>query len=108
MGAPGHSFFVGAETCAACHEETVHRSHRLKDTLSDQMDRLDQRHASQAEQLQTQTRELELQVDVERSRAIKLALAAMLAGLLIGVLSPGLRDLGKKRNGRNDKPADKA
>ena len=83
-GAPAHSFFVGAETCAACHEEMVHASHKIS-SLSDAVERLTQtadvRHV---EALQSQVRQLELEADAQRGRTVKIALGTLVVGLLLG------------------------
>lgn len=89
-GAPAHSFFVGAETCAACHEEMVHTSHKIS-TLSEEVDRLVQTtDARSVEALQSQVKALELAMDLERSRAVKRSLALTLVGFLVGGLIVGL------------------
>ena len=90
-GAPGHSFFVGAETCAACHEEMVHRSHKIP-ALTAQIDQLThQAQVQHAEALQQQVQRLELVVDVQRTRTIKWAFGMFLVGLGVGVIATGWR-----------------
>ena len=104
-GAPAHSFFVGAETCAACHEETVHRSHKLKDTLGEQVERLNRQSTEQVGALQTQVQELELSLDIAKARMIKAALGALLVGLLIGLWGQGM-PWRRRGTGRDDQPPD--
>lgn len=89
-GAPGHSFFVGAETCAACHEEMVHKSHKLG-TLSQEVERLTQQASNQhAEAMQSRLRAAELELDIQRARLVKVAVVALLIGLIGGGLLGGI------------------
>jgi formate-dependent nitrite reductase cytochrome c552 subunit len=89
-GAPGHSFFVGAQTCSACHEEMVHKSHKL-DALSEEIERLTQQGSVQhAEQLQAANRQLELGLDLQKSKTVKFSLIALLLGLILGAILQGV------------------
>lgn len=100
-GAPAHSFFVGAETCTACHEEMVHKGHKMN-TLSEEVARLSQEASVQhAERLQSQASRLELELDIEKARGTKRALGLLLAGLVIGALASGLT--WRRRNGQRPK-----
>jgi hypothetical protein len=98
-GAPAHSFFVGAETCAACHEEMVHKSHKIPE-LAGEVERLTQTaDAQHVERLQAATRRLELEADVQKSRSIKIALGAFIVGLLLGGLVSALAS--RRKNGNS-------
>jgi hypothetical protein len=95
-GAPGHSFFVGAETCAACHEEMVHKSHKIP-TLTEQVEQLaHQEQAQRAEALQQRMQQLEWALDVQRSWTVKLALGLWVVGLVMGA---GWLAWRRRRNG---------
>ena len=86
-GAPAHSFFVGAETCAACHEEMVHKSHKLT-TLAQRVEHLTQQaDVRHAEQLQATIQQLELERDIQNNRLVKVGLGMLLAGWLVGLWS---------------------
>jgi len=94
-GAPGHSFFVGAETCAACHEEMVHKSHKMT-SMAQELNRLS--HASDVDVLERmggEVRGLEVALDVQRARTIKWSVGTLLLGLAIGI-AVGVRN---SRNG---------
>jgi hypothetical protein len=82
---PPHSFFVGAQTCAACHEEMVHKSHKIS-TLAQEVDRLTENtDVKHVEGLEKKVQQVELQLDIQRSKTVKAVLFGLLGGLFAGV-----------------------
>lgn len=97
-GAPAHSFFVGAQTCAACHEEMVHKSHKIP-SLTQEVEHLAHTTDAQtAERLQARIRQLELETDLQKSRTVKIGLIAALVGLLLGAFAVTVST--RRKNGR--------
>lgn len=89
-GAPSHSFFVSAETCAACHEQTIHKDYKIV-SLSQELTRLMRSTGVQrAEQLESRVQKLEMDLDVERGWTVKVGIGTLLLGLLLGGFAVGL------------------
>lgn len=85
-GAPAHNWFVSVETCAACHEEMVHKSHTIPSLMSTVEQLSEQADVQHAVDLESKLRQSELALDVQRGRTLKAAIMAFLAGLILGAL----------------------
>lgn len=84
-GAGGHSMFVGAEVCARCHEEMVHKSHKIP-TLTGQVDALSaQTSLSLIGVLKAQIQQFETKLQIARGRAYKYGLVILALGIAVGV-----------------------
>ncbi|MBI3997011.1 MAG: hypothetical protein HY352_05060 [Candidatus Omnitrophica bacterium] len=95
-GAASHTFLVGAETCAACHEETVHKSQKMQQ-LESAVTRLStQPSAEELARLQEEVRQLEFVADVQRAGRARMILLALLIGVAFGSLMV-LISLGRSR-----------
>lgn len=83
-GAASHTFLVGAETCAACHEETVHKSQKMQQ-LESAVTRLSaQPSAEELARLQGEVRQLEFVADAQRAGRARMMLLAFLMGAAFG------------------------
>ena len=94
LGVRGHTFGVGAETCANCHREMVHASHE-RASLNEEVQRLK---AATPEKLGARIRELEqetgqLQQTVVANRRVfpPVVGLAFLLGIFLGVALPHFR-----------------
>ena len=99
LGVRGHTFGVGAETCANCHRDMVHASHeratlneevkQLKaatpEKLKDQLDQLEKEAAKMKEELQANRRVFPPVVGL-----------SFLLGIFLGVALPHFR---RKKHG---------
>jgi hypothetical protein len=97
LGVRGHTFGVGAETCANCHREMVHASHE-RESLTEEVKKLK---AATPEKLQAYADELEkeagkLRETVSANRRVFPPLIALsfLLGIFLGYALPHFR--GKK------------
>lgn len=99
LGVRGHTFGVGAETCANCHRDMVHASHE-RATLNEEVQRLK---AATPEKLQARLDELEKETSRERemlaaNRRVFPPVVGLsfLLGIFLGVALPLLR---RKKHG---------
>ncbi len=88
-GAPGHSLSVGAEVCARCHEETVHKSTHLND-LRQEVSAFQKELALSGSKsvfdLNEKVKDLEWRLDQASHNLWLVALLGLLAGLGVGWL----------------------
>ncbi len=94
LGVRGHTFGVGAETCANCHREMVHASHE-RESLSEEIARLK---ATVPEKLQARVAELEKETErlrqtVTANRRVfpPVIALAFLLGIFAGYALPHFR-----------------
>lgn len=86
-GTPSHSFFVGVETCAACHDQMVHKSHKIT-SLTREVAALTQKaDIVTIEKQQAKIHSLELQLDLQKSRTLRFSIVALAVGLFLGVMT---------------------
>lgn len=87
-GAASHTLFVGAETCSRCHEEMVHRSHKLV-SLRGEVGKLQETiRVAQIEDIhkvKETVQHLEWQNRKMKHLMVLLAVAFLLAGVGIGI-----------------------
>jgi hypothetical protein len=89
-GAAGHSLAVGAEVCARCHEETVHKSSRIQ-SLREEVSQFQHQVAisggKTAFDLQEENKNLEWQLKRAQASGWLSAILGLLAGLGLGWLA---------------------
>ena len=90
-GLRGHTFGVGAETCARCHREMVHQSHETA-SLEEEVTRLKavrpEAQEQKTEHLQEQTTRLQGDLQANRRVFVPLIGLAFLLGLFAGYALP--------------------
>jgi len=91
LGVRGHTFGVGAETCANCHRDMVHSSHE-RSSLNEEVQRLKaatpEKLTAQVEQLQQDDAKLRETVQANRRVFPPVVGLAFVLGLFLGVALP--------------------
>jgi hypothetical protein len=94
IGVRGHTFGVGAETCANCHREMVHASHE-RASLTDEVKRLKtltpETLTTRVTDLEKETRKLQDNLTANRRVFIPLVGMAFLLGIFAGYALPHFR-----------------
>ncbi len=94
LGVRGHTFGVGAETCAGCHRDMVHASHE-RATLNEEVKQLKaatpEKLKEQLDQLETDSVKMKEELQANRRVFPPVVALSFLLGIFLGVALPHFR-----------------